>query len=144
MRRNDFWPCPRFFYFSLIFRHSLLNFPFFNFQTQGPVCKCDEISQNFLWLNRFNSGFTSSLVYRGIESKILVTWWGRAGLNNASLPEWVWRTLKLTVKRFKGLSYLCFKRLSRTEFYDYYIVPNYTLPLLAQYASPVYLSNQLL
>ena len=51
---------------------------------------------------------------------------------------------KLTVKRFKGLSYLCVKRLPRTEFYDYYIVPNYTLPLLAQYASPVDLSNQLL
>ena len=119
-------------------------FKFSNFQTQGPVCKCDETSQNFLWLNRFNTGFTSSLVYRGIESKILDTRWGRAGLNSASLPEWVRRTLKLTVKRFKSLSYLCFKRLSRTEFYDYYMVPNYTLPLLAQYASPVDFSNQLL
>ena len=51
---------------------------------------------------------------------------------------------KINRQRFKGLSYLCFKRLPRTEFYDYYIVLNYTLPLLAQYASPVYLSNQLL
>ena len=99
---------------------------------RAPVCKCDEIPQNFLWLNTDlirNSRVHLSTVALG--SKILVTWfkliyWGRARLNSASFPEWVWQTLKLTVKRFKGLSYLCFKRLSRTDFYDHHIVPNYT------------------
>ena len=57
------------------------------------------------------------------ESKILVTWfkliyWGRAGLNSASFSEWVWRTLKLTVKRLKVFH--------TSVFYNHYIVPNYT------------------
>ena len=76
--------------------------------------------------HRFNTGFTSSLVCRGsrVEDSRHVIYWSRAGLYSTSFPEWVWRALKLTVERFKGLSYLCFKRLPRTEFYDYCTVPN--------------------
>ena len=77
-------------------------------------------------------------------SKILVTWfkliyWGRAGLNSASFSEWVWRTLKLTVKRFKGLSYLCF--LLSLHSPQLHLLSLFLLSMPAQYASPISLFN---
>ena len=95
--------------------------------------------------HRFNTGFTSSLVHRGsrVEDSRHLIYWSREGLNSTSFSGWVWRALKLTVKRFKGLSYLCFKRLPRTEFLwllhspQQHLISFFLPSIPAQYASPI-------